>query len=229
MNRTKLSIRERIGNVPQFPIGVDVVVAEEDLYYPHPLIQDILWRTLHKVVEPFLMNWPGKKLREKSLCTVMEHIHYEDENTRYICIMPVNKGHLNENFSALENFGQSSNMEFYVEEALNLFFEKTENVPIEMEQELKKTPLDLHSVLILNTQSLSFLDYQLGLLGFYTVTVKSKIIEWLRERDGTTPDKDAFDKVFSEYGQEIIYPPQSMSKDKGNDKVKALVNVSDSD
>ncbi|KAL8091927.1 hypothetical protein AgCh_034265 [Apium graveolens] len=28
MNRTKLPIREQIGNVPQFPIGVDVVVAE---------------------------------------------------------------------------------------------------------------------------------------------------------------------------------------------------------
>ncbi|KAL8155424.1 hypothetical protein AgCh_000710 [Apium graveolens] len=28
MNRTKLPIRERIGNIPQFPIGVDVAVAE---------------------------------------------------------------------------------------------------------------------------------------------------------------------------------------------------------
>ena len=28
LNRTKLPIRERIGNVPQFPIGVDVAVAE---------------------------------------------------------------------------------------------------------------------------------------------------------------------------------------------------------
>ena len=28
MNRTKLPIRERIGNVPQFPIGVDIAVAE---------------------------------------------------------------------------------------------------------------------------------------------------------------------------------------------------------
>lgn len=37
------------------------------------------------------MHWPGKKLREKSLRTVMEQIHYEDENTRYICLGPVNK------------------------------------------------------------------------------------------------------------------------------------------
>lgn len=64
---------------------------QEDLYYPHPLIQDILWATLDKVVEPLLMHWPGKKLREKALHTAIEHIHYEDENTRYICIGPVNK------------------------------------------------------------------------------------------------------------------------------------------
>ncbi|KAL8124306.1 hypothetical protein AgCh_012092 [Apium graveolens] len=28
MNRIKLPIRERIGNVPQFPVGVDAVIAE---------------------------------------------------------------------------------------------------------------------------------------------------------------------------------------------------------
>ncbi|XP_058113464.1 cycloartenol synthase 2-like [Magnolia sinica] len=65
--------------------------AKEDLYYPHPLVQDVLWASLHKVVEPILMHWPGAKLREKALCTTMQHIHYEDENTRYICIGPVNK------------------------------------------------------------------------------------------------------------------------------------------
>lgn len=66
-------------------------VFQEDLYYPHPLVQDILWTSLHKLVEPVLMCWPGKRLREKALRTAMEHIHYEDENTRYICIGPVNK------------------------------------------------------------------------------------------------------------------------------------------
>ncbi|KAL6521289.1 CRISPR-associated protein 1 [Orobanche gracilis] len=65
--------------------------SKEDLYYPHPVVQDMLWTSLHKVVEPVLMHWPGKKLRERALRTVMEHIHYEDENTRYICIGPVNK------------------------------------------------------------------------------------------------------------------------------------------
>ena len=64
---------------------------QEDLYYPHPFVQDILWTSLHKVAEPILMHWPGSKLREKALKTTMEHIHYEDENTRYICIGPGNK------------------------------------------------------------------------------------------------------------------------------------------
>lgn len=66
-------------------------LLKEDLYYPHPLVQDILWATLHKVVEPVLMRWPGANLREKAIRTVIKHIHYEDENTRYICIGPVNK------------------------------------------------------------------------------------------------------------------------------------------
>ena len=68
-----------------------ILVLQEDLYYPHPFVQDVLWATLHKFVEPVMLNWPGSKLREKALETVMEHVHYEDENTRYICIGPVNK------------------------------------------------------------------------------------------------------------------------------------------
>lgn len=71
--------------------GFIALILQEDLYYPHPLVQDILWTSLDKVVEPILMHWPGKKLREKALRTVLEHVHYEDENTRYICIGPVNK------------------------------------------------------------------------------------------------------------------------------------------
>ncbi|RVX03778.1 Cycloartenol synthase [Vitis vinifera] len=46
----------------------------EDLYYPHPLVQDILWASLHNVIEPILGHWPGNKLREKALCTVMQHV-----------------------------------------------------------------------------------------------------------------------------------------------------------
>lgn len=71
--------------------GFDAVLFQEDQYNPHPLIQDIIWGSLHKFVEPILTRWPGSKLREKALTTVMEHIHYEDENTRYICVGPVSK------------------------------------------------------------------------------------------------------------------------------------------
>ena len=72
-------------------MSIHLVFLQEDLYYPHPLVQDILWASLHKVLEPILMHWPGKKLREKAVSVAMEHVHYEDENTRYLCIGPVNK------------------------------------------------------------------------------------------------------------------------------------------
>ncbi|EFH64022.1 ATLUP2 [Arabidopsis lyrata subsp. lyrata] len=66
--------------------------AKEDMIYPHPLVQDLLWDTLHNFVEPFLTSWPLKKLvREKALRVAMEHIHYEDENSHYITIGCVEK------------------------------------------------------------------------------------------------------------------------------------------
>ncbi|XP_019197862.1 PREDICTED: cycloartenol Synthase-like [Ipomoea nil] len=91
---TVLSLRKELFPIPYHEINWNQArnqCAKEDLFYPHPLVQDILWATLDKVVEPLLMRWPGKKLRDNALRTVMEHIHYEDENTRYICIGPVNK------------------------------------------------------------------------------------------------------------------------------------------
>ncbi|XP_038710034.1 cycloartenol synthase 2 [Tripterygium wilfordii] len=91
---TVLSLRKELYTVPYHEIDWNHarnLCAKEDLYYPHPLVQDMLWVSLHKLVEPILLRWPGKKLREKALRSAMEHIHYEDENTRYICIGPVNK------------------------------------------------------------------------------------------------------------------------------------------
>ncbi|KAJ8768252.1 hypothetical protein K2173_021192 [Erythroxylum novogranatense] len=91
---TVLSLRKELFTVPYHDVDWNEarnLCAKEDLYYPHPLVQDLLWAFLDKAVEPVLMRWPGKKLREKALHNVMEHIHYEDENTRYICIGPVNK------------------------------------------------------------------------------------------------------------------------------------------
>nr|GMC61318.1 cycloartenol synthase 2-like isoform X6 [Ipomoea batatas] len=63
----------------------------EDLYYPHPAIQDIVWDGLHNIVEPLLNKWPFNNLRKKALTLVMDHIQYEDEATNYVCIGPVNK------------------------------------------------------------------------------------------------------------------------------------------
>nr|WRO65029.1 beta-amyrin synthase [Neoalsomitra integrifoliola] len=66
--------------------------APEDLYYPHPLIQDLLWDSLYICSEPLLTRWPFNKLiREKALQVTMKHIHYEDENSRYITIGCVEK------------------------------------------------------------------------------------------------------------------------------------------
>ena len=47
--------------------------AKEDLYYPHPLIQDVLWWGLSRV-EPLLHDsW----LRKRALKEVMRLVHYE--------------------------------------------------------------------------------------------------------------------------------------------------------
>ncbi|PWA40933.1 squalene cyclase [Artemisia annua] len=95
MSFTVLSLRRELyGSTLYHQVNWDLArnqCAKEDLYYPHPMIQDIIWGGLHKFAEPILMRWPFSKLRKKALDTVMEHIHYEDENTRYICIGPVNK------------------------------------------------------------------------------------------------------------------------------------------
>ncbi|XP_057520604.1 lupeol synthase-like isoform X2 [Amaranthus tricolor] len=65
--------------------------AKEDLYYPHPLMQDMVWGFLHHFAEPVLNRWPFSKLREKAMKLAMEHVHYEDINSRYLCIGCVEK------------------------------------------------------------------------------------------------------------------------------------------
>ncbi|KAM7505958.1 hypothetical protein LguiB_004862 [Lonicera macranthoides] len=66
-------------------------IAEEDIYTPHSLIQDVIWEALYYIGEPLLNCWPFSKLREKALLKVMNHIHYEDENSRYLTIACVQK------------------------------------------------------------------------------------------------------------------------------------------
>ncbi|KAK0593114.1 hypothetical protein LWI29_031191 [Acer saccharum] len=64
----------------------------EDLYYPHPWIQDLIWDGLYMFAEPLLTCWPFNKLiREKAIEATIKHIHYEDENSRHITIACVEK------------------------------------------------------------------------------------------------------------------------------------------
>ncbi|XP_054818641.1 beta-amyrin synthase-like isoform X2 [Prosopis cineraria] len=66
--------------------------AKEDLQWPHPWIQDLLWDGLYILTEPLLTRWPFNKwIREKALQVTMKHVHYEDENTRYITAACVEK------------------------------------------------------------------------------------------------------------------------------------------
>uniref|UniRef100_A0A1J3F9H3 Terpene cyclase/mutase family member n=2 Tax=Noccaea caerulescens TaxID=107243 RepID=A0A1J3F9H3_NOCCA len=66
--------------------------AKEDMYFPHPLVQDLIWDALYLFVEPLFTRWPLNKLvREKALRLAMKHIHYEDENSHYITIGCVEK------------------------------------------------------------------------------------------------------------------------------------------
>ncbi|CAL1376868.1 unnamed protein product [Linum trigynum] len=89
-----LKIRREIYNQPYEQInwgGVRHLCAKEDNYYPHGVTQKLLWDALYNFVEPLLSRWPFKRLRAKALHRTMEHIHYEDENSRYITIGVVEK------------------------------------------------------------------------------------------------------------------------------------------
>lgn len=93
---TKLvkSLRQELYTEPYHQINWNKArntVAKEDLYYPHPLVQDMLWGFLHHVAEPILARWPFSMLREKALKVAIEHVHYEDETSRYLCIGCVEK------------------------------------------------------------------------------------------------------------------------------------------
>nr|DAD38743.1 TPA_asm: hypothetical protein HUJ06_013065 [Nelumbo nucifera] len=89
-----LSLRQELYTKPYHEIDWNKArntVAKEDLYYPHPLVQDMLWAFLYKVGEPILTRWPFSMLREKALKVAMEHVHYEDKNSRYYTIGCVEK------------------------------------------------------------------------------------------------------------------------------------------
>ncbi|KAM1430091.1 hypothetical protein ACFX2I_046204 [Malus domestica] len=90
-----LQLREELYAQPYDEInwkGVRHHCAKEDIYYPHPWIQDFLWDSLYICTEPLLTRWPfNKMIRKRALEVTMKHIHYEDENSRYITIGCVEK------------------------------------------------------------------------------------------------------------------------------------------
>ncbi|KAE9617061.1 hypothetical protein Lal_00034964 [Lupinus albus] len=82
------SLREELYNEPYDQINWNKArktVAKEDLYYPHSLIQDMLWGFLHHVGERFFNCWPFSMLRERALEIAIRHIRYEDDTSRYLC------------------------------------------------------------------------------------------------------------------------------------------------
>ncbi|CAO2831851.1 unnamed protein product [Amaranthus hypochondriacus] len=83
-----LSLRTELFKQPYHEINWNKAkntFAKEDVMYPHPLIQDILWGFLYHIGEPIMKCWPFSKLREKAMKKAMELIHYEDINSRYLC------------------------------------------------------------------------------------------------------------------------------------------------
>uniref|UniRef100_A0A7N0UH62 Terpene cyclase/mutase family member n=1 Tax=Kalanchoe fedtschenkoi TaxID=63787 RepID=A0A7N0UH62_KALFE len=94
INNLILSMRNELFVTPYSNIDWDSArnsCAKEDLYYPHPAIQDILWAGLHKIGEPILNLWPFSKIRQRALNVVKKHMQHDDECTNYICIGPVSK------------------------------------------------------------------------------------------------------------------------------------------
>lgn len=88
------SLREELYNEPYDQINWNEArnnVAKEDLYYPHPLIQDMAWGFFYHVGERILKCWPFAMLRQKALETTVNHIRYEDENSKYLGIGVVNQ------------------------------------------------------------------------------------------------------------------------------------------
>ncbi|GLT60966.1 hypothetical protein SLA2020_337040 [Shorea laevis] len=80
-------LKEELYNEPYHQINWNkarTTIAKEDIYNPTPIAQDLIWGFLYHIAEPFLTCWPFSMLREKALKVAMEHIHYEDENSRYI-------------------------------------------------------------------------------------------------------------------------------------------------
>uniref|UniRef100_A0A0E0CFD1 Uncharacterized protein n=1 Tax=Oryza meridionalis TaxID=40149 RepID=A0A0E0CFD1_9ORYZ len=94
ITQTILALREEIYTAHYCTIDwaqARIACAEEDLVCPRTLLQYAVWSWLYRWVEPVLSSWAMNKLRERALDTLMEHIHYEDDNSHFLCLCPINK------------------------------------------------------------------------------------------------------------------------------------------
>ncbi|KAI4353636.1 hypothetical protein L6164_002568 [Bauhinia variegata] len=82
------AIREELLTEPYHEINWREIrhrCATEDRYVSHDLMQELFWDTVYMFTEPLLTHWPLNKLvRKKALQVTMNHIQYEDENSRYL-------------------------------------------------------------------------------------------------------------------------------------------------
>ncbi|GMN65193.1 hypothetical protein TIFTF001_034264 [Ficus carica] len=62
-----------------------------DNYHPHGRVQRLVWDSVYYIGETIINTWPFTKIRERAIQKAIEHIHYEDENSRYITIGSVEK------------------------------------------------------------------------------------------------------------------------------------------
>ncbi|KAF3450091.1 hypothetical protein FNV43_RR06171 [Rhamnella rubrinervis] len=89
-----IQLREEIYNQPYNEIEWSKVrhsCAKEDNYYPHGRIQRLMWDSFYYIAEPLLNSRFFKRIRENAVQKALHHIHYEDENSRYITIGCVEK------------------------------------------------------------------------------------------------------------------------------------------
>ncbi|KAI5670913.1 hypothetical protein M9H77_11277 [Catharanthus roseus] len=89
-----LSLRDELYNQPYDAINWNNArysLSKNDVLFPHSYIQDVIYDTFYYIGEPIQRLWPFSKLREKALKEIMRHIHYEDENSRYVNLACVQK------------------------------------------------------------------------------------------------------------------------------------------
>ncbi|XP_052136648.1 achilleol B synthase-like [Oryza glaberrima] len=91
---TILAMRDELYNVPYSKINWNNArssCCKDDIIYPPSWLQIVAMASLNSFVEPLFNLWPMNVLRQRALTNLMDHIHYEDENSYYIGLCPMNK------------------------------------------------------------------------------------------------------------------------------------------